>query len=475
MRRVASITPIGNLALGIVALLCGASGQVRAASAPQQFDAVKFQVANTKATKYCVTLWSDHAFDPLRDKVPLLGEPPTPSMFTSTQRMRLEDKPLADLHLKAYDKCKAAMANVWAMLPPTVNAKVLSLAGQFDALNAQLYTGKITFGEYNVKRVQILKQMALAFAGGDELQQSPAPTAKSAQSAAVDPEQSPPARPLVSNAAPKLPTHREVRIALVIGESRYLNLPRLINPEKDARSIAETLQKMGYDTRLLLDAPEDGIRKEIRKFASESSKADVAVVFYAGHGAQLNGSNYLLPIDIDVPHTEADIQFAGLKVDDLINSIGSNTKIVFLDACRDNPALFKNLVKGRGSSPVGLAPASASNFNSARPGGGIFIAYATDAGAVADDGHGEHSPFTQALLRNIQKPISIDDMFSLVTKEVRLVTKNAQRPFKYASLENIICLTPTCSGAPAPNVGDIVEQATQSEDEELQIALQTKT
>ena len=231
---------------------------------------------------------------------------------------------------------------------------------------------------------------------------------------------------------------------------------------------------MGYDTQLLLDAPEDGIRKEIRQFASKSGKADVAVVFYAGHGAQLNGSNYLLPIDIDVPHTEADIQFAGLKIDDLINSIGSNTKIVFLDACRDNPALFRNLVKGRGSSPAGLAPASASNFNLTKPGGGIFIAYATDAGAVADDGQGQHSPFTQALLRNMQKSISIDDMFSLVTKEVRLVTKNAQRPFKYASLENIICLTPACSGPPATVVGDIVQQATQSEDEELQIALQTK-
>jgi hypothetical protein len=179
-------------------------------------------------------------------------------------------------------------------------------------------------------------------------------------------------------------------------------------------------------------------------------------------------------VDIDIPHTEADIQFAGLKVDDLINSIGSNTKIVFLDACRDNPALFKNIVKGRGGSPLGLAPAAASNFNPTRPGGGIFIAYATDAGAVADDGHGQHSPFTQALLSNMQKPISIDDMFSLVTKEVRLVTKNTQRPFKYASLENIICLTTSCSGAPAGIAGDIVQQASQSEDEELQIALQTK-
>ena len=392
-------------------------------------------------------------------------------MLTNPQRVRPEDKPLADLALKTAEKCNAAFATAWAMLPPPVHAKLLSLTRQVDALNTQLSKGKITFGEYNVKRIQIRKQMVLAFASISE--------GAARRNGAVRRDSSrtkplPPPKPTVQNAAPQTSAPHEVRIALVIGESRYVNLPRLMNPERDARSIAETLQKMGYDTQLLLDASEDGIRKEIRKFASSSSKADVAVVFYAGHGAQLNGSNYLLPIDIDIPHTEADIQFAGLKVDDLINSIGSNTKIVFLDACRDNPALFKNLVKGRGSSPVGLAPASASNFNPAKPGGGIFIAYATDAGAVADDGHGEHSPFTQALLRNMQKPVSIDDMFSLVTKEVRLVTKNAQRPFKYASLENIICLTPACSGTPAAVAGDIVQQATQSEDEELQIALQTK-
>ena len=77
--------------------------------------------------------------------------------------------------------------------------------------------------------------------------------------------------------------------------------------------------------------------------------ASVELVFYAGHGAQVNGSNYLLPVDIDIPKTEADIQLSALKVDDLINSLGSSTKIVFLDACRDNPSLFRNIVKGRGS------------------------------------------------------------------------------------------------------------------------------
>jgi hypothetical protein len=189
---------------------------------------------------------------------------------------------------------------------------------------------------------------------------------------------------------------------------------------------------------------------------------------------ELNGNNYLLPTDIDIPRTEADIQFAGLKVDDLVNSIKSNTKIVFLDACRDNPALFKNIVKGRGSSPVGLAPAVSSNFEQAKAGGGVFIAYATDAGSVADDGRRTHSPFAQALLRYMQKPISIDDMFSLVTREVRLVTKNAQRPYKYASLENVVCLTPACLNAPISVPGNIIDQAKQSEDGELQIALQSK-
>ena len=145
MRRVASITLVGNLALGIVALLCGASGQVRAASAPQQFDAENFQAATAKATEYCTTLWSDHAFDPLRDKIPLLGGQPTSSMLTNPQRVRPEDKPLADLVLKTAEKCNAAFATALAMLPPPVHAKLLSLTRQVDALNTQLSTGKNYF------------------------------------------------------------------------------------------------------------------------------------------------------------------------------------------------------------------------------------------------------------------------------------------------------------------------------------------
>src|SRR5262249_18764343 len=125
--------------------------------------------------------------------------------------------------------------------------------------------------------------------------------------------------------------------------------------------------------------------------------------------------------------------------------------------------------------PKGLAPAISSNFQQTNPGGGVFIAYATDSGSVALDGKGQHSPFTQALLRNLDKPISIDDMFSLVTREVRLVTKNAQRPYKYASLENIVCLTNRCSSSPTGVDTDAIEQAAHSEADDLQIALQTSS
>jgi uncharacterized caspase-like protein len=265
------------------------------------------------------------------------------------------------------------------------------------------------------------------------------------------------------------------RLALVIGNGKYKELPKLTNPETDARAIFDALRDLGFDVTLVTDASGEIIRRAVSEFAHRSGQADLALVYYAGHGAQVNAENYLLPVDMEIPRTEADIELLSLKVDDLVNSIRSTTKIVFLDACRDNPALFKNLVKGRGAIAAGLGPTDASQLTRIKPGGGVFIAYATDAGSVALEGEGEHSPFTQALLRNLKKPISIDDMFSLVTREVALVTKGTQRPYKYASLENIICLTGTCSGTTPPPAADIVQEARRSEAEELQIAFQTNS
>ena len=236
----------------------------------------------------------------------------------------------------------------------------------------------------------------------------------------------------------------EQRIALVIGNSKYIEFGTLANPANDAKGIGESLRKLGYSTKLVIDADESTMRREIKRFAAVSQGVDVAIVFYAGHGAQVNGENYLLPIDLDIPKVETDIQLSSIKIDDIINSLKSKIKIIFLDACRDNPVLSKGLVKGRGGFRGGLAPVNPILENNSSE--GVFIAYATDSGNTASDGAGkQNSPFTAALLKSINEPVSIDDMFSIVTREVRRSTSNTQRPYKYASLEGIFCIPFDCS------------------------------
>lgn len=258
------------------------------------------------------------------------------------------------------------------------------------------------------------------------------------------------------------------RMALVIGNSNYLNIGKLQNTKNDATDIQRNLSQIGFKTRLVLDADEVALRRAIKSFASESSDSKIALVYYAGHGAQINGENYLLPTDLEVPKREADIQLSAIKVDDVVNSLKSSVKIIFLDACRDNPALSKSLSKGRGAFRGGLAAAKSSSDDL----GSLFIAYATDSGNVALDGEGQkNSPFTKALLKYIKQPISIDDMFSLVTREVRLSTKNAQRPYKYASLEGVVCLTQKCGAASMMAEEKVPEKALNPQEQDRAIAL----
>jgi hypothetical protein len=443
----------------------------------QDSDASKFnqtyEKAISKARAECAALWSNSVFDPIRTKFQLGEDKPTHQMLTNSERVRPKDKPLADLAIKTIEKCRKAYAPAFAVLPPEINAMIRGAQQRQDALIAELYVGKITIGQYNIGMNRIDGEISAALSGIPQSNRSSqsGPSDTKPLSAA---QQAAPAVPQQTRTTTEPAVVRQVRLALVVGNSRYSGLPRLANPANDAQAIADKLRGIGFRTKLVLDASEQDLRREVRKFASESADADIGLVFYAGHGAQVNGENYLLPVDMEVARTEADIQLTGLKVDDLVNSIRSTTKIVFLDACRDNPALFKSLVKGRGASAMGLAPTIASNLRQPKPGGGVFIAYATDSGSVALEGESNHSPFTEALLRNLTKAISIDDMFSLVTREVRLITKNVQRPYKYASLESVICLTGTCSAVPSPGTEDAASQAKRSKEEELQIAFQTK-
>jgi len=446
------------------ALFCATGLRAQQASWPP--PAQDFSETLAKARQLCQALWSDHVFDPLRNKIPLGGGKPTVAMLMNRDHILPKDRNLAELALKTFEKCRILQAAATALLPEQTRLRLQGFDREEDALMAQLLAGKLSFGDFNVRMNGIAAEELQVFFGDAR----PDATVSNQRSIPV-----PRPRPVSDggvNTTPAMPL--QSKRALVIGNGKYVNLPGLTNATNDARAMSEGLRGIGFEVTLVLDASEQQLRRDVRTFARDTSQADIALVFYAGHGAQVNGENFLLPVDIDVPRTETDIGLTGFKVDDLVNGIRSETKIVFLDACRDNPALFKNIVKGRGAASGGLAPANGSNFTNVKQGGGVFIAYATDAGSVASDGEGQHSPFTQALLRNLQKSVSIDDMFSLVTREVRLVTKNVQRPYKYASLENIVCLTGRCGqAAPETAVDDIAQEAKRSETEELHIALQT--
>lgn len=265
------------------------------------------------------------------------------------------------------------------------------------------------------------------------------------------------------------------KVALVIGNATYSQISALNNTVSDATSMSQSLAKIGFDTRLVTNADGRALRNAIRSFTQRSAGKSVAVVFYAGHGVQVGGDNYLLPVDFDVPRSESDIRISGIKVDDLLAAIQSKVKVVFLDACRDNPVLARSLLSTtRGLAPEGLAPIRATNVGGDA---GIFIAFATAAGSVAQDGDGMHSPFTQALLDNLAKPLSIDDMFSLVTKEVDASTQGAQRPYKYASLDSIVCLPDSCRAAGGTAVAkeDTVQTGSTAGPEWLRVGLDANT
>jgi Caspase domain len=226
---------------------------------------------------------ADHGLDPLRDKIPFgEGQHPTTAMLANSERLRAEDKPVVDLAIKKVAKCREAWAPAWAMLPTATNLVMEGVQRKLDVLIADLYSGKITWGDFNaaMDRLNGNREEALS-----STQSPPTPTAVAvAEKSSKVSEPVPPPPPKQYERASS--ASREVKVALVIGDSNYANLPKLSNPARDANAIAQLLQKIGFTTKLVTDTSEADLRREVRKFASDSAKADIAFIFYAGHGAQ---------------------------------------------------------------------------------------------------------------------------------------------------------------------------------------------
>src|SRR6195952_436582 len=235
----------------------------------------------------------------------------------------------------------------------------------------------------------------------------------------------------------------ENRVALVIGQSAYRSVPALPNPTNDAKAVTQLLTDSGFEVSTASDLSQGQMREQVSAFAGKvaAKGADtVALVFYAGHGLQIDGENYLVPVDID-PKRETDIPIQAVRLNDILNtltSVPSKMRILMLDACRNNP--FPDLSKSAGG---GLAIVDAKI---GAP--GTFLSFSTSPGAVAEDGSGANSPYTSALLSaGKESGIPIEETFKRVRLAVNKATDGRQTPWDSSSLtEDFRFLGPPVAG-----------------------------
>ena len=239
--------------------------------------------------------------------------------------------------------------------------------------------------------------------------------------------------PIVAYLLLVLPAAAEKRVALVVGNSGYVHANALPNPVNDAGDMAKALAEVGFEVILGLDLSKSGFDGKVRDFARALEKADVALLFYAGHGLQVSGKNYLVPVDAKL-QVERDLDFEAISLDFVLKQMeldrDDKTNIVFLDACRDNP-LVRNLARSMGTRSGTIAQGLAQ----VQAGVGTFIAYSTQPGNVALDGEGRNSPFTAALVKDLRLPDrNLNAVMIEVRKDVTAATGGKQVPWDLSAL-----------------------------------------
>ena len=232
----------------------------------------------------------------------------------------------------------------------------------------------------------------------------------------------------------------DTRVALVVGMRDYQTVVKLDNTVNDARGISETLRRIGFEVTTLIDTPGEQLRDAVDAFAFRAETADLALVYFAGHGVEVQGENFLIPVDADVS-SNRDIQRQAISLRELLAAVDGARKIriVILDSCRDNP--FGDLLDA--TSLAETVAAAAETTRGARGGGlappspdrGTLVAYAARDGERALDGTGDNSPFAIALMNALPQPgVEISLMFRQVRDEVLRATANLQEPHTYGSL-----------------------------------------
>lgn len=226
----------------------------------------------------------------------------------------------------------------------------------------------------------------------------------------------------------------EKRVALIVGNSKYQTVPQLPNPSRDANAVAAMFKDAGFETvEVQLDVGNLEFKRSIRKFELSADSADIAVIYYAGHGIEIGGTNYLIPTDARLA-SDRDADDEAIPLERLVSSADGAKKlrVIILDACRDNPFTTtmrrERKMASRAAVTSGLSKVEPTSTDT-------LIAYAAKAGSTAEDGDGKNSPFTTAILKNLTVPgLDIRLAFGRVRDEVMKSTANRQEPFVYGSL-----------------------------------------
>lgn len=256
--------------------------------------------------------------------------------------------------------------------------------------------------------------------------------------------------------ASALPALAAKRVALVIGNAAYENVVALRNPRNDAEDVSGKLEKLGFEVTVGTDLSLDAMRRKIREFVTTLPGSDVALFFYAGHGLQVDGKNYMAPLDARLTSYD-DLEFEALPMELVLSAMERNSKtnLIFLDACRNNP-LAENLARSMGTRSTavgrGLAPVDT--------GVGTLISFATQPGNVALDGTGRNSPFTEALLRHLGRPgQDITRSMVDVRRDVLASTGGKQVPWDSSSLTGELILQDGGGTGNSGNAGSSVSPA----------------
>jgi hypothetical protein len=221
------------------------------------------------------------------------------------------------------------------------------------------------------------------------------------------------------------------RVALVIGNGAYRVLPTLANPINDARDIGETLRKLGFETIIATDLDRAGMNDALDRFSRVTAGAEMAFVYYSGHGMQFQGANYLLPVDVKLDSAQDVNRFRLMPVEDILEVLksASGATLLLLDACRSNPV--EDELKRRLASLPGANrdAVTTRGFTRIGAGSGLIIAYATQANDVASDGFGRNSPFAKSFLKFAPIPdLDLRQMLFRVQDDVDRETNHKQRP-----------------------------------------------